>query len=156
MDSLKPLSPTYRPNRPKRPTQAVQFASVQVREYTVTLSDNPSVSCGAPIGLGWKYMEAEPLSVDQFERLYHRRRHSQAFKVKTITRTKRSQLLRLAGHSTKDIGQAAKAARQIRHERELTTLEDDYELERCCSDAWDDFMNGSTGTPGSDTSQCEI
>ena len=136
MDSLKPLSPKY---RAKRRPPAVQFASVQVREYAVTLSDNPSVSCGAPIGLDWKYMEAEPLSVDQYESLYHRQ--TQPFNVKTITRTRRSQLLRISGHSTAEIGLAAKEARQIRYERELTRYDDDSELD---SDAWDDFMNGST------------
>lgn len=34
---------------------SVRFDSVQTREFARTIGDNPSVSCGIPIGLDWKY-----------------------------------------------------------------------------------------------------
>ena len=40
---------------------AVTFSHQQVREYEVTLGDNPSVSSGAPLSLGWRYNPKESI-----------------------------------------------------------------------------------------------
>jgi len=40
----------------------VSFSHEQVREYEVTLGDNPSVRTGAPISLGWRYNPKESIS----------------------------------------------------------------------------------------------
>ena len=46
----------------------VKFHQVIVRLFNPTLSDNPSVSCGPPVGLDWSHAEKDVFSdIDDYE-----------------------------------------------------------------------------------------
>ena len=52
----------------------VSFSHLQVREYAITLGDNPSVSSGPPVTLDWSYDPQEKTApVDAFEAVRIRR-----------------------------------------------------------------------------------
>ena len=44
--------------------RTVRFSTVEVRQYGRVLSNNPSTSCGPPIGIDWTYDPDETLLVD--------------------------------------------------------------------------------------------
>ena len=55
-----------RPAAPGR-SRTVTFASTEIREYPIELGDNPSVSSGPPLTLGWTHMARHTASVDDYE-----------------------------------------------------------------------------------------
>mmetsp|Transcript_27814 Transcript_27814/g.39088 ORF Transcript_27814/g.39088 Transcript_27814/m.39088 type:complete len:229 (+) Transcript_27814:32-718(+) len=48
-------------------TKNVSFDQIQVREYEITLGDNPAVRQGVPISIGWNYVKQRTKSVDDYE-----------------------------------------------------------------------------------------
>lgn len=45
----------------------VTFDTIEIREYPRALGDNPSVTVGPPISIGWKHRQSYTLDVDQYE-----------------------------------------------------------------------------------------
>jgi hypothetical protein len=45
----------------------VGFASVEVRDYNVTIGDHPCCTQGCPLSLDWEYQQRPLLSVEAFE-----------------------------------------------------------------------------------------
>ena len=46
----------------------VRFDSIRIRRYQVVLGDNPEVSVGPPISLGWNFSSIGPIKVDAYEK----------------------------------------------------------------------------------------
>ncbi len=52
----------------------VSFSTIQIRNYHVMLTDNPSVSSGPAIGLSWNFEEQPAVDVDQYESMQREKR----------------------------------------------------------------------------------
>lgn len=50
-----------------RPKRKVHFSTVQIRDYGMTLGDNPACSYGPPVSLDWDYHQYEALDVNEYE-----------------------------------------------------------------------------------------
>ena len=47
--------------------KGVSFNTVEIKQYERLPGDNPSVSCGVPLSLGWEVVDTQILSVDEYE-----------------------------------------------------------------------------------------
>ena len=61
--------PSQQHHAPKPLKRSVSFNQVQFREYERALGDNPAVSSGAPLTIGWRYSETCSLPVDNYEEM---------------------------------------------------------------------------------------
>jgi hypothetical protein len=65
--SKKPRSMRRLRSSPNSRGQSVSFHTVIIREYGRCVGDNPAVSSGPPISLGWDYLPNREVSVDHYE-----------------------------------------------------------------------------------------
>ena len=101
--------------------RSVHFGRIHIRQYGISISENPCVSEGPPIELAWDFQEQQqPLSVDQYEaiRLPRRRRRLQEF---LLSDRERRRML-LARYTHHDIKECIRQVEQIKRQRVLTYL----------------------------------
>lgn len=98
-------------------SRVVRFDSVVVREYEIILGDNPSVSDGAPISLGWNYTSMEPIELDDYEIMQIYSKASRPSRCFMMPSSQRTSLLRNAGFTEKEIVDAAMEVKRIRKRR---------------------------------------
>ena len=94
----------------------VQFGQVEIREYSITVGDNPSCSSGCPISLDWCYDEnLIQLPLDQFEKCRVEGRRSRD-QIKMPAEV-RYQTLREWNIPRKEILTVQRQCEEIRHQR---------------------------------------
>ena len=96
---------------------SLRFADVEIREYEVTVSDNPGVKSGVALELGWRYNVHEPIQIDEFEGKRSTERSQDFMKEKKLSKFERERLLKKFGVTQKDMDVAAKQAAIIRNQR---------------------------------------
>mmetsp|Transcript_5538 Transcript_5538/g.8486 ORF Transcript_5538/g.8486 Transcript_5538/m.8486 type:complete len:483 (-) Transcript_5538:27-1475(-) len=98
----------------------VKFHQIEIREYEQILADNPSVSCGPPLGLGWDYQKT-PLvfSVEEYENYKGptRRVRSEMIMPQHVREVKLKEEWQVPSH---DIEERLKEIRQARQQRGKT------------------------------------
>lgn len=85
-------------------------------EFPIVLGENPAVSSGAPIELGWKLVKVYTRELQLYEYLRSDLR-TRGRKSLTIPVSDRTQLLLESGYSLEDIGAAIKRAEEVQRQR---------------------------------------
>lgn len=91
----------------------VSYGNVKVREYERIIGDNPGVSSGAPIGIGWTYQSTEETDLDDHE---HQRKDSSP--AVPLTSDERKNMLKLWSYSSGDIEESQHKVSQIQSQRD--------------------------------------
>lgn len=113
-ESLSPSSPSPSPSK-----KSVRFSTVRIQEYPYILGDNPSVSRGPPLSIGWTPMSSCNVDLDKYEaHVLPERRTRPEF---TMDAEVRVRILGLSGFAIHEITEAAEAARQAKELRRLST-----------------------------------
>jgi len=102
-DSILSLPARGPPSRRKPPTGRVQWDNVTIYEHIMELGDNPSVSCGVPVTIGWKADSINTVSVDQFEQVKQEQLPSRSKSQMCLPRSYREDLCCSAGASRSEV-----------------------------------------------------
>mmetsp|Transcript_1397 Transcript_1397/g.2426 ORF Transcript_1397/g.2426 Transcript_1397/m.2426 type:complete len:182 (-) Transcript_1397:216-761(-) len=99
----------------------VAFADdITIYEFPIVIGDNPAVSSGCPITIGWKCQKKDVRNLEFYEYLRRTERRKDRQNLK-MPMDQRSQLLLRSGCSVEKIAKAALKAEQAKDER-LETL----------------------------------
>lgn len=106
----------------KQINRSISFSNLQVREYDLTIGDNPSVSYGPPVQLSWQYSEHNARSLEEYEneKQLDRSRGRRNSRVENISWVKREALLKRQGFSQDDIDTRMKEVNKVKQGRSVT------------------------------------
>lgn len=110
--SSSSISPPSTRNAQRR-RSSVQFGSLTIRSYEVQLGD--SCSNGAPVSIGWRYNELNPIGIDAYEEwMKDKRRSRSQFHLPCF---ERESILREYGYSRDQMKKATKEVAKIKKQR---------------------------------------
>lgn len=100
---------------------SVQFDSVSIREYKTEIGDNPAVTEGPAVSLGWVYHETSSLSVEEYEKeRANKRRARGSFTEMTLSPAERTRRLRESGVWSRDIENSMREIEKAKKKRTRT------------------------------------
>jgi hypothetical protein len=95
-------------------TAAIHWSTVEINSHAVILGDNPSVSSGPPITIGWKAFESVKVTVAEYEECNLNHRSPRAL---LLPKTVREDWLRNVGYSRKELESTAQAIQKTKEGR---------------------------------------
>lgn len=95
----------------------ISFGTIDIREHTTTIGDNPSCAYGTPVQLDWDFKDTASVQVDDYEVMKAPRRRQDQYH---LNHYQRRNLLKLNGHSMADIKNTQKKVNKERQRRERT------------------------------------
>lgn len=102
---------------PSTDRRRVIFKNILIREYPICVGDNPSVSVGAPITIGWDYDPPLVCSIDDYEEHKPDKRNMAELRIPP---TGRNEMLKRLGFSLREIQEGKKTATIGRNKRKQT------------------------------------
>eukprot|EP00339_Tiarina_fusa_P026306 CAMPEP_0117045928 /NCGR_PEP_ID=MMETSP0472-20121206/31770_1 /TAXON_ID=693140 ORGANISM="Tiarina fusus, Strain LIS" /NCGR_SAMPLE_ID=MMETSP0472 /ASSEMBLY_ACC=CAM_ASM_000603 /LENGTH=579 /DNA_ID=CAMNT_0004758111 /DNA_START=81 /DNA_END=1820 /DNA_ORIENTATION=- len=97
----------------------VRFNYVQVRYYERILDNNPAVSSGAAVAIGWRYKRGRRLTVEDWE-LQNPYEDRISLTPSVLSRQERERILKEWGYKQKDIATATRSILKAKNERKVT------------------------------------
>lgn len=97
---------------------SLSFGTIEIREYDITLGDNPSCSIGPPVQIGWEYTTIGSIDVEQFENTRDQRRNMRQMLMNYYHR--RNILMASGGYTEEELNKAEKEMNKIKAKRALT------------------------------------
>lgn len=94
----------------------VSFGSIVIRQYSVSLGDNPTCSYGFPVQLDWRYKEVGTISVDEYEDAIGPRRR-RSMRQLVLSSHDRRDMLKAAGYSLTEMQQAQRSVNIAKRQR---------------------------------------
>jgi hypothetical protein len=112
---LKAEGDSANTTRKQRTNLVVEFSTVDIREYPISVCDNPSVSCGIPISIRWNPSSEVSFDLNEYERITSQ--NKMPGRVATVPSLTRFCLLRNAGYSRSLLRNVEHCVVQSRQER---------------------------------------
>ena len=102
----------------KKKKRGVRFRNVYIREYAITIGDNPYCSYGVPLSLDWSHGEEEAIPIDFYEASHHKRKRTARRML--LNSFQRRDMLWRSGYTLEDINRAIKENDREKFRRSLT------------------------------------
>ena len=99
-----------------RGNKAVSFGDVTVLQFPVVLGNNPAVSAGCPIEIGWEHIAEEIQKLEIYEYMREGQRRSDRKRL-VISVLDRAKLLMRAGYSLEEISGAVLIVQELQRQR---------------------------------------
>lgn len=121
--------------------QGVRFSTITIREYPITLGDNPSVSCGAPVTIAWKHEREIICAVSEYEDGRIRRTKLEIL----LPASMRMDLIRESGASRAEIREMQREVTICRNRRRRTAVEtkNHIQFQGALHSAWRATLNAT-------------
>jgi hypothetical protein len=105
---------TQRHDRIKKTESVVSWGTIEMHSHAIQLGDNPAVSRGPPITLGWEKTDYCKLSVDDYESNHEGRRSKQEL---ILPGALREDWLRERGYSREELRQVTSVVKKVKLDR---------------------------------------
>ena len=97
--------------------RSISFHSVKIREYDMTLGDNPASRMGPPVSIGWDHSPELVIKLDDYENERGERRSMQEM---FLPRGRKYDIIKEAGVSNKQIARTVRNINKIKNQRMQT------------------------------------
>jgi len=122
------LAHKYRTSNVSSETKGVSWGTIEIKTHKVVLGDNPSVSVGPPIGIGWEVVGTQSLPLDEYEEHRPERRNSGTLRMPR--RERERLLMEDYGYARSDLKEAMEQVNKIKQLRISSAKKSSWEVLR--------------------------